>query len=330
MVKKKEKVIPIELIPDVGSHILTIDKKDYLIANDAMYTFYQRSKGEFSEFFLALRDKKKILGCKCPKCGLVRCPPYLTHCYDCDFVATKSVEVGQVGTMLCTPPITYFANALFLKMAPYGRGRVVLEGADTALSVNVYTTTGILAPGIIKKGTKVKVVFKDDRTGNISDIFCVPASELTKAQVAKKGLLSSEINWEAVVEPPLPKATAKDTAAYDKALKEIKSVIRLMNSTERSRKDIAGWKRDIQVKTTGGQFAIVIDNGDIKVEEKKVSKPDFILVAKDPRTLADGLAYRGALTDSVIMKRLWLSKNMEFTTIFKLDRMARSVKRSKK
>lgn len=330
MAQKKEKVIPIEYIPDVGSEILTIDKKRYLIANDAMYTFYQRSKGEFSEFFLALRDDKKILGCKCTKCGLVRVPPFLTHCPDCNFATTKTVEVGQVGVMLSTPPITYFANSLFLKMAPYGRGRVVLKGADTALSVNVYTTTGILAPGLIKKGTEVKVVFRKDRIGEISDIFCVPTSELSKTQIAKKGLLASEINWESPVEPKLPKATAKDTAAYDKALKEIASVIKRMNVTERARKDIAGWKRDIQVKMTGGEFAILINDGNITLQKKKLAKPDFVLVSQNPKTLADGLAYRGAITDSVIMKKLWLSKNMEFTTIFKLDRMARSVARSKK
>lgn len=326
----KEKVIPAEYIPDVGSQILTIDKKKYLIANDAMYTFYQRTKGEFSDFFLALRDDKKILGCKCTKCGLVRVPPFLTHCPDCNFAPTKLLEVGQTGVMLSTPPITYFANSLFLKMAPYGRGRVVLKGADTALSVNVYTTTGILTPGIIKKGTEVKVVFRDDRIGEISDIFCVPTKELTKAQIAKKGLLSSEINWEAPVEPALAKATAKDMTAYDKSLKEIKSIIKLMNTTDRAKKDIAGWKRNIQVKTTGGQFAILINDGDIRLEEKKLTKPDFVMVAKNPKTIADGLAYRGAITDSVIMKKLWISKNVEFMTIFKLDRMARSVARSKK
>ena len=330
MAKKKEKLIPAEYIPDVGSQIVTIDGKKCLVTNDVMYTFYQRTKGEFSQFFLALRDDRKILGCKCTKCGIVRCPPFLTHCPDCDFAPTKLVEVDQVGVMLSTPPITYFANSLFLKMAPYGRGRVVLKGADTALSVNVYTTTGILTPGIIKKGTQVKVVFRDDRVGEISDIFCIPTSELTRAQVARKGLLSSQINWEAPVEPTLPKATAKETEAYNKALKEMKSIIRLMNVTERARKDIAGWKRDIQVKTIGGHFAILINDGDIKLEEKKLVKPDFVLVSKNPKTLADGLAYRGAITDSVIMKRLWISKNMEFTTIFKLDRMARSVARSKK
>jgi hypothetical protein len=54
------------------------------------------------------------------------------------------------------------------------------------------------------------------------------------------------------------------------------------------------------------------------------------MVSEDPKTLLDGLDYKGAVTDSIINKKLWISKNMEFLTIFKLDRMARSVARSKK
>ena len=163
MSTEETELIPSRYIPDLSSHVETIDGQDYLIANDAMYTFYQRTKGEFSRFFLALRDEKKLLGCRCTRCGLVRVPPFLTHCPDCDFAATKPVEVEQVGVMNSTPPITYFATALFQHMAPYGRGRVVFRGADTAMSVNLYTTTGILVPGLIKKGTEVKLVFRDER-----------------------------------------------------------------------------------------------------------------------------------------------------------------------
>jgi hypothetical protein len=54
------------------------------------------------------------------------------------------------------------------------------------------------------------------------------------------------------------------------------------------------------------------------------------MVSENINTLVDGLAYRGAITDSVIMKRLWISKNTEFMTIFKLDRMARSAARTHK
>ncbi|MFH1294148.1 MAG: zinc ribbon domain-containing protein [Pseudomonadota bacterium] len=327
---QKKRVIPTEYIPEVGSHIETIDDQDYLITNDAMYTFYQRTKGEFSPFFLSLRDEKKLLGCKCSKCGLVRVPPFLTHCPDCNFAPTELIEVEQVGIMNSTPPITYFATSLFQHMAPYGRGRVIFNGADTAMSVILYTTTGILVPGIITKGTEVKLIFKDNRIGEMTDVFCVPTRELTQEQVNKKGLQESEIDWESPVEPEFPEVSDKDVADYNAALKEIKSIIEEMNANERARKDIAGWKRVILIKTMGGRFAISIDDGNIELEERELTSPDFVMVCENPRTLLDGLAYKGAITDSVINKKLWISKNMEFNTIFKLDRMARSVARSKK
>lgn len=326
----QKKVIPSEYIPDAAGRTVTIDGRDYLEMNDAMFTFFRRSMGELSPFFLALRDEKKVLGCKCTKCGLVRVPPFMTRCPDCNFAPAELLEVKQVGVMNSTPPITYFATSMFQHMAPFGRGRVILKGADTALSINVYTTTGILVPGLVKKGTEVKVIFRDHRIGEISDIFCVATSELTKAQIAKKGLQESELDWGAPVEPELPKVDDRDVATYNDALKALQAIAAQMNQTERARKDIAGWKRSIQVKTKGGQFALEIDDGDISIAEKVLKAPDFVMVCQDPNVLLDGLAYRGALTDSIIMKKLWISKNVEFTTIFKLDRMARSLARARK
>jgi len=330
MAGKKQKVIPDEYIPEVASRVVTIEGKDYLVENDAMYTFYERSMGEFSPFFLAIRDEKKILGCKCTKCGIVRVPPMLTHCPDCDFAPTELVEVGQVGRMNTTPPITYFATSLFLHIAPYGRGRVILEGADTAMSANLYTTTGILVPGLIKKGTEVKVIFKGERVGEITDIFCVPSSELTAEQIVKKGLEESELNWATPKEPEFPKASDEDIAIYRQSLKEMQTLAAEMSKSKRARKAIEGWKRDIAVKTKGGEFAIYINDGDFSIEERPLGSPDFVMACEDPRTLLDGLGYKGAITDSVIMKKLWISKNMEFNTIFKLDRLARFLAREKK
>ena len=323
MSDKKQKIIPDEFIPEVSSKVVTIDNQDFLLQNDAMFTFYQRSAGELSPFFLGIKNDRKILGCKCTNCGLVRVPPMMTHCTDCDFAPTKLVEVGQTGTMLSTPPITYFATSMFADKAPFGRGRVILEGADTAMSVMLYTTTGILVPGLIIKGTKVKVVFRDDRVGQISDIFCVPASELTPQQAAKKGLLQSEINWEAPKQPTFPKPTDKDIADFKKSVKEMQALAAKMSQSKRARRAIEGWKRNIAVKTKAGEFSMYIDNGDFKIEERKLESPDFVIACEDPATLLDGLMYKGSITDSVIMKKLWLSKNLEFNTIFKLDRLAR-------
>jgi len=323
MSEKRRKIIPDEFIPEVRSRVITIDNQDYLLQNDAMFTFYERSIGELSPFFLAIKNEKKILGCKCSKCGIVRVPPMVTHCPDCEFAPTKLVEVGQVGRMNTTPPITYFATSLFLDKAPFGRGRVILKGADTALSVMLYTTTGILVPGLITKGTEVKVIFRDERAGQISDIYCVPTSELTPQQVAKKGLQESELNWEAPKEPQFSKPTDKDMANYRQCLKEMQALAVKMSQSKRARKAIEGWKRNIAVKTKAGEFAMYINNGDFRIEDKKLASPDFVMACEDPRTLLDGLMYKGAITDSVIMKRLWISKNLEFNTIFKLDRLAR-------
>ena len=325
-----KKIIPDEYIPNEGSKTVAIEGKDYLVANDAMYTFYERSKGEFSPFFKAIRDEKKILGCKCTRCGLVRVPPMVTHCPDCDFAPTELVEVGQVGRMNSTPPITYFATSLFLHMAPFGRGRVILNGADTAMSINVYTSTGILVPGLVKKGTEVKVVFKDERIGEASDIYCVPTSELTREQTAKDGLQESEIDWQASGESELPEASDEDVASFRETFGELQALAVEMNASKSTRRAIEGWTRDIAVKSIGGEFAMIIDDGDFRVEERRLDSPDFVMVCEDLKVLLDGLAYRGAITDSVIMKKLWISRNFEFNTIFKLDRMARFLAKSRK
>jgi len=329
MSAKKEKIIPDEYIPCVESHVETIDGRDYLIKNDVMATFFRRTKGEFSPFFLALRDERILLGCKCTECGMVRVPPFLTHCPDCNFAATERVEVEQTGIMMSTPPITYFATSLFQHMAPFGRGRVIFRGADTATSINLYTTTGILVPGIFRRGTEVKLVFRDDRIGEMTDVFCVPAAELSKEQIAKKGLLESEIDWDSPVEPDMQDVSEKDIAVFQEVLIRIRTIIDEMNGNERARRDIAGWKRRIEVKTRGGRFALLIDDGNIRLEEGELSSPDFIMVCDDPNTLLDGLAYRGAITDSIINKKLWISRNMEFLTVFRLDRMARSLARTR-
>ncbi len=324
------KVIPLEAIPDEGSEIVLVDGRRYLVLNDAMFTFYKRTMGEFSPFFLALRDEKRILGCRCPSCGLVRVPPFVTRCPDCRFVETELVEVGDVGTMLATPPVTYFANSLFQQQVPFGRGRVLLAGADTALSVNCYTTRGILVPGIFRKGTEVKVIFRTRRKGEITDIFCVPTAELTPEQVARRGLEEHELDWERALEPSLRHATAEDVKRFHQVARALAELARELSANPRARRDIAGWWRTILVKTVGGTLVMRIADGDLSIEEGTVAAPDLVMVLEDPGILEAALAYRGSLTQAIMTGKLWISKNVEFTTVFKLERMARSLARSRK
>jgi uncharacterized OB-fold protein len=325
-----KRLIPSEAIPEQAGEIVSIDGKGYLMLNDAMYTFYRRSMGELTPFFLGLRDDKKILGSRCTSCGIVRVPPFATRCPDCNFAPTELVEVGDVGRMLNTPPITYFANALFQQQVPFGRGRVVLEGADTAISVNIYTSKGILVPGLITRDTEVKLVFRRDRTGEISDFFCLPTSELTPEQVAQKGLEEGDVDWETATEPRLQPSSPEDHKIFSQQVGDLRQLAVEMNGCERAQRDIAGWQRDIQVKSRGGNLVMRLSDGSLEVAEGETDSPDFVMVCDDLSVLTRSLAYQGSLTQAIINRDLWISKNGEFTTVFKLERMARSLARSRK
>ena len=196
-------VIPHEAIPEVMSRINVYPEDKFVCVErtEAMFTTYWASAGEVSPFFLAIMKEKKILGSRCPKCKMVICPPYMTRCPVCqneDFslVALETgIEMPQVGYMLVTPPITVFANARFARYAPFGRGRVILGDSQSALPIQVFTTTGFLKPGIFKAGTKVKIIFRKMRMGFSTDYFAVPLDEVPEKLREKNGVEESQLKW---------------------------------------------------------------------------------------------------------------------------------------
>jgi hypothetical protein len=325
-----DKVIPQHMIPDVHSDVVERDGERYLESNEAMFTFYRRSKGEFSRYFLGLKEDKKILGMKCPKCGLVRVPPFELHCPDCDFAEMKVVEVAQEGVMNSTPPITYFGHSLMQHQVPFGRGRVMLAGCDTALPIHVYTTKGVLTPRVFKKGTRVKVIFRKDRIGNPRDIFAVPIDEVPEKLRGANGVEEHQLNWESPVEPKVSAATPETKKAHDAVVDQLTAMASKAAGSDRAKHDLAGWKRNIQVKTPGGSFGLKIDDGKLSVEPKGFDRPDMVMIAKDPNLFAEWMSFKESLTNAIISEKLWISHNKEFTTVFKLDRVPRSIRRTVK
>lgn len=323
-----EKVIPLHMIPDVESEILEVEGERYLQTNEAMFTFYKRTKGEHSPYFLGLKEKKIILGAKCPKCKLVRVPPFMLFCPECDFESLEHVEMSDKGVMNTTPPITYFGHSLFQHKVPFGRGRVMLDGADTALPIHVYTTKGVLTPRIFKKGTPVKVIFRDDRTGKPTDIFAVRMDEIPKDKRDVPGLQESDLDWESPVEPKLPTPTDDSQKIHESTLVQLKEMTSKVTKSDRAQKDLAGWKRRIQVKEQGGSFAIIIDDRKLDVQGGEIDAPDFVMISMDPAVFADWMNFKDSLTNAIIAERLWISSNDEFITVFKLDRLPRSIKRT--
>jgi uncharacterized OB-fold protein len=323
-----EKVIPIHMIPDVESEVIEAGGERYLQSNEAMFTFYKRTKGEFSPYFLALKERKAILGARCPTCKLVRVPPFVLFCPECNFEPLEPVEMADTGIMNSTPPITYFGHSLFQHQVPFGRGRVMLDGADTALPIHVYTTKGVLTPRVFKKETRVKVIFRDQRIGKPTDIFAVPIEEIPDQKRGVRGLQESDLDWESPVEPKLPPSTEEAKKAYESALVQLKGMTSKVAGSERARRNLAGWKRRIQVKTPGGSMGLLIDDGKLEVQPGEIDAPDFVMISREPAIFSDWMNFKDSLTNAIIAERLWISLNREFITVFKLDRLPRSIKRT--
>ncbi len=98
--------------------------------------------------------------------------------------------------------------------------------------------------------------------------------------------------------------------------------------SQRAQKDLAGWKRNIQIKTQGGSFALLIDDRKLNIQDGEIESPDFVMISMDPAVFSDWMNFKDSLTNAIIAERLWISLNNEFITVFKLDRLPRSIKRT--
>jgi uncharacterized OB-fold protein len=328
-----EYIIPHEAIPEVMSRI-TVFPEDQAVCverTEPMFTTYWASAGEVSPFFLAVMKEKRIIGARCPKCKMVICPPYMTRCPSCqkENYSLVDMEVGlempEVGYMLNTPPITVFANARFARYAPFGRGRVILGESQCALPTQVFTTTGFLKPGIFKRGTKVKIIFRKNRMGFSTDYFAVPFDEVPEKLRDKNGVEETQLRWKSLKlkEPLVTDARKKQ---FPKVVQALNRFVGAIPRSPRAQRDLANWVRRIQVVTGGGKFGLIIDKQRIKVLKDKVPRPDLILVVEDPAHL-EGWTKGDSLINLIRTGLAGINNLRDMETIFKLDRLHRSIRR---
>lgn len=329
---KDEFVIPDGAIPKVMSRIsVSEDKVVCVERTEAMFTTYWASAGELSPFFLAVMKEKKIIGAKCPKCQMVLCPPYMTRCPVCQngdgslVDLEAGMEMPQEGYMLGTPPITVFANARFARYAPFGRGRVILGDSQCALPVQVFTTTGFLKPGIFQRGTKVKIIFRKNRMGFSTDYFAVPLDEVPERLRDKKGLEETSLKWKSL-ELGEPQVTEDYKKQFSNVLKAVERFVKDIPKSPRAQRDLTNWDRKILVKTGGGNFSMILASQKIKIQKGKIPRPELTLVVENPSYL--GAWTKGESFVNMIRTGLaGISNLQDMETIFKLDRLPRSIRR---
>jgi len=138
-------------------------KENVLKAYYKIEAEFDYSYGKISRFFQEIKDNKRIMGTKCPKCGVVFCPP-TSDCPMC-WVPTEWIEVGPKGTMLHYTLIN-LPSLWQEKAVPFAIGLIKLDGADTGL-MHFVEENDLLK---LKNGLRVEAVFGEERKGYITDI----------------------------------------------------------------------------------------------------------------------------------------------------------------
>ena len=135
---------------------------------------YLFSYGGLSRFFREVIDNQQLMGTKCPKCGKVYCPPR-THCGEC-YSDTEWVPLPHTGTVEAATYIMYapVRDPIHKYVdLPYVAASIRLDGADTPLVSMVFIKDVVL--GQVKRGMRVKAVFREKREGRLTDFYFVPA-----------------------------------------------------------------------------------------------------------------------------------------------------------
>lgn len=141
-------------------------KEEVLISHQVLQVPFNYSAGPVaSRFLIALRDQKKIMGIRCPKCKLVYLPPR-GNCGKCLSALDSWVELKGRGKIKSFTKINYREPTHPSRFEPFILAVIKLEGADTGLTHMV----GEAGEDELAVGTLVEPVFREYRQGNILDI----------------------------------------------------------------------------------------------------------------------------------------------------------------
>lgn len=132
---------------------------------------YEHALGETAgHFYSKIVNEEKILGKRCPNCQRVLVAPR-SYCDRCFVDTTDWVEVGKEGQVEAFTVV--FQKFKGLPDPPYCIAYVLLDGADTAVLNYVKNVdwTPDNVPQNIKVGDRVKVVFREQKEGKITDFW---------------------------------------------------------------------------------------------------------------------------------------------------------------
>jgi uncharacterized OB-fold protein len=142
------------------------EDQELMVMDGRIKVPYRWAAGEVGTRYLqSLRDEKKFLGTRCPKCDKVYHIPR-RNCPDCFEECSQWVELGSSGTLKTFTVVRKHHPELCPLPLPFGYGVITLEGADTGFLHLLYE----FDEGELTCGLRVEAVFADERDGNILDV----------------------------------------------------------------------------------------------------------------------------------------------------------------
>jgi uncharacterized OB-fold protein len=147
-----------------------MERKDQIIikSGEARQPFNYAIGLHGSKFFAELREHRRIVGIKCPKCEKVYVPPRRV-CGECFVEMTEFVEVGpngKIGTFTILRYNFIDPETGEQKPVPYGYGFIQFDGADTLFQHYI----DIDDESKVQVGARVEPVWAEKRKGTIKDI----------------------------------------------------------------------------------------------------------------------------------------------------------------
>lgn len=127
-----------------------------------------------AEFFKIMKNERRLVGRRCPKCDRVLVPPR-PFC-DRDFVETTEwVNLGGEGVIELSTIV--YLTIPGLPDPPYALAYVRPDGADTAI-MNYIRDVDLSDPATGAKaiaiGTRVRIDFASENTGRVTDFHFTP------------------------------------------------------------------------------------------------------------------------------------------------------------
>jgi uncharacterized OB-fold protein len=142
---------------------------------------YLYSLGELSPFFHEVVKNRRLTATRCPSCRKVWMPPR-GDCPDC-YTTTEWIPISGEGTVMSCSYCYFMGSGIdligYLDL-PYVFALIHLDGTDTYMFHGIKPASQKM--GEVRTGSRVKVVFREERRGTIGDFYFIPAAQTEHAE----------------------------------------------------------------------------------------------------------------------------------------------------